>query len=145
MMDNLYNRVARRRRGEGGFTLIELLVVIAILAILAFIVIFNVTGVTNRGNSAACQTDVKTAQTAVDAFLNDNGTTVAIGTVYPGGAVGSIKDDAEAGSTAPTNTFWKNLVPNYIHSVPKTSECATMTLAYANGTTDTNGYSVSGT
>ena len=47
-MDNLYNRVSQRRRGEGGFTLIELLVVIAILAILAFIVIFNVTGVTNR-------------------------------------------------------------------------------------------------
>jgi len=56
-MDNLYNRVSRRQRGEGGFTLIELLVVIAILAILAFIVIFNVTGVTNRGNSSACVTD----------------------------------------------------------------------------------------
>jgi prepilin-type N-terminal cleavage/methylation domain-containing protein len=146
MMDNLYNRVARRRRGEGGFTLIELLVVIAILAILAFIVIFNVTGVTNRGNSAACQTDVKTAQTAVDAFLNDNGTTVPVGTVFPGAtAPASILDTAEAGTTAPTNTFWKNLVPNYIHSVPKTSECATMTLAYANSTDDTNGYSVTGT
>jgi prepilin-type N-terminal cleavage/methylation domain-containing protein len=147
MMDNLYNRVARRRRGEGGFTLIELLVVIAILAILAFIVIFNVTGVTNRGNSAACQTDVKTAQTAVDAFLNDNGTTVALTKVFPGAAAApaDITDGTEAGSTTPTNTFWANLVPNYIHSVPKTSECKTMTLAYANGKDDTNGYSVTGT
>jgi len=147
-MDNLYNRVSRRRRGEGGFTLIELLVVIAILAILAFIVIFNVTGVTNRGNSSACQTDVKTTQTAVDSFLNDNGVTVAIGTVFPGAAGGGpwdIKDNAEKGSTAPANTFWKNLVPNYIHSVPNTAECATaMSLAYANGADDTNGYSVSG-
>ena len=66
-MDNLYNRVSRRRRGEGGFTLIELLVVIAILAILAFIVIFNVTGVTNRGNSWACVTDGRSVQTGVDA------------------------------------------------------------------------------
>ena len=66
-MDNLYNRVSRRRRGEGGFTLIELLVVIAILAILAFIVIFNVTGVTNRGNSWACVTYGRSVQTGVDA------------------------------------------------------------------------------
>ena|SRR5437879_3828828 len=73
-MDNLYNRVSRRRRqGEGGFTLIELLVVIAVLAILAAIVIFNVVGVTNRGKTSACDTDLKSAQTASDAYHNDTG------------------------------------------------------------------------
>jgi prepilin-type N-terminal cleavage/methylation domain-containing protein len=72
-MDNVYKRVARRRRrGQEGFTLIELLVVIAVLAILATIVIFNVTGVTNRGQVAACQTDLKTVQTASDAYYSDN-------------------------------------------------------------------------
>jgi prepilin-type N-terminal cleavage/methylation domain-containing protein len=77
-MDGMYNRVARRRRrGQEGFTLIELLVVIAVLAVLAGIVIFNVTGVTNRGNTAACQTDLKSIQTASDAYFNDHGS-------YPG-------------------------------------------------------------
>jgi prepilin-type N-terminal cleavage/methylation domain-containing protein len=71
-MDNLLNRVSRRRRrGQAGFTLIELLVVIAVLAILATIVIFNVVGVANRGQSSACSTDLKSAQTASDAYYND--------------------------------------------------------------------------
>ncbi len=73
-MDNLYSKVAqRRRRGQSGFTLIELLVVIAVLAILAAIVIFNVTGVVNRGTSSACQTDKASVQTASDAYHNDTG------------------------------------------------------------------------
>jgi prepilin-type N-terminal cleavage/methylation domain-containing protein len=72
-MDNVYKRVSRRRRrGQGGFTLIELLVVIAVLAILATIVIFNVTGVVNRGQASACQTDLKSVQTASDAYYSDN-------------------------------------------------------------------------
>jgi prepilin-type N-terminal cleavage/methylation domain-containing protein len=91
-MDNLYNRTARRRRtGQQGFTLIELLVVIAVLAVLAGIVIFNVTGVTNRGNQAACQTDLKSVQTASDAYFNDNGS-------YPAGVA--------------------TLVPAYLHTAP---------------------------
>ena len=74
-MDDLYNRVARRRRpGESGFTLIELLVVVAVLAILAAIVIFNVVGVANKGRTAACKTDEQTIQTAVDSYYNDLGT-----------------------------------------------------------------------
>jgi prepilin-type N-terminal cleavage/methylation domain-containing protein len=89
-MDDLFNRVARRRggaqpestvtgvarrrrRGQQGFTLIELLVVIAVLAILAGIVIFNVQGVTKNATLGACQTDLKSVQTAVDAYQNDSG------------------------------------------------------------------------
>jgi prepilin-type N-terminal cleavage/methylation domain-containing protein len=94
-MDNLYSRVSRRRRkGQEGFTLIELLVVIAVLAVLAAIVIFNVTGVSNRGSLAACQTDLKTVQTASDAFYNDS----ALPHSYPG-------------SVAALN-------PTYLHSTP---------------------------
>lgn len=91
-MDDLYNRVARRRRsGQRGFTLIELLVVIAVLAVLAAIVIFNVTGVVNRGNNAACKTDLATVQTASDAYFSDNGS-------YPANVAA--------------------LVPAYIHTAP---------------------------
>jgi prepilin-type N-terminal cleavage/methylation domain-containing protein len=60
----------RRRRDESGFTLIELLVVIAILGVLAGIVIFNVTGVSDRGQLAACRTEVSTIQQALDTYRN---------------------------------------------------------------------------
>ena len=113
-MDDLYMKVARRRRrGEGGFTLIELLVVIAVLAVLAFIVIFNVTGVANRGNASACATDVKSVQTAVDSVLNDGGTITA-------------------GNPVPA-ADWTAIVPAYLHTAPNVTgapgatgnECAT--------------------
>ena len=156
-MDNLYNRVSRRQRGEGGFTLIELLVVIAILAILAFIVIFNVTGVTNRGNSSACVTDGRSVQTGVDAYINDSavngninaadGTLDAAAGLVPGAggtATVSIKPDAtDAGSSTPTDSnFWKLVVPAYIHNVMSASDCSLVNLAYAKGTDGTHGYSV---
>lgn len=96
-MDKLYNRVARRRRGQSGFTLIELLVVIAVLAILALIVIFNVLGVANRGSSSRCATDKSTIQTAVDSYYNDHG-------AYPI-AAGNV--DYNALTTG-----------NYIHTAP---------------------------
>jgi len=92
-MEKLITRATRRRRrGEQGFTLIELLVVIAVLAILAAIVIFNVVGVTNRGNSSACVTDLKTVQTASDAYYNDHTQT------YP--------------------SQLSDLVPAYLHTTP---------------------------
>ena len=100
-MPDLNNYVLRqRRRGQRGFTLIELLVVIAVLAILAAIVIFNVTGVTNRGNQSACNTDLKSVQTASDAFHNDTG------------------GYATAGGVVPGNLVQGSLVPAYLHTWP---------------------------
>ncbi|HEX6538962.1 MAG TPA: type II secretion system protein [Candidatus Dormibacteraeota bacterium] len=100
-MDDLFNRVIRRRRrGQKGFTLIELLVVIAVLAILAGIVIFNVLGVTNRGSSSACATDEKSVQTASDAYYNDHNKTYATS----GGGAGTL-DSAL-------------LSPAYLHTYP---------------------------
>jgi prepilin-type N-terminal cleavage/methylation domain-containing protein len=63
---------------ERGFTLIELLVVIAILGILATVVVFAVGGITDRGKNSACKTEVKTVQTAIEAFYAKNGS-------YPAG------------------------------------------------------------
>jgi prepilin-type N-terminal cleavage/methylation domain-containing protein len=106
-MDNLYNRVSRRRhRGQQGFTLIELLVVIAVLAILAGIVIFNVVGVTNRGAASACATDVKSVQTASDAYYNDHSQT------YPDASGTSTSGEAIDVSAA------GKLVPAYLHNTP---------------------------
>jgi prepilin-type N-terminal cleavage/methylation domain-containing protein len=132
-MDGIYMKVARRRRaGEGGFTLIELLVVIAVLAVLAFIVIFNVSGVANRGNAAACATDVKSVQTAVDSVLNDGGTITA-GTPVPA-------------------ADWTTIVPAYLHTAPNVTgapgatgnECAGAAMGIAANPGIGTGFNVTG-
>ena len=69
----------QRRRGDEGFTLIELLVVIVILAILAAIVVFAVGGITDKGQTSACDTDLKTIQTAEEAYFAAQGTTAGSG------------------------------------------------------------------
>jgi prepilin-type N-terminal cleavage/methylation domain-containing protein len=113
-MDDLYNRVARRRHsGQGGFTLIELLVVIAVLAVLAGIVIFNVTGVANRGALSACQTDTKSVQTASDAFYADNTQTYA--------SADKLSTIGEAVDVS------GKLVPTYLHTAPVNGEAFSFT------------------
>src|SRR6266487_4963389 len=67
------NKYVQRARAEDGFTLIELMIVIVILGVLAGIVIFAVGGITNTGNLAACKSDIKTVDVAVEAYLAKNG------------------------------------------------------------------------
>ncbi len=64
----------RSARGEDGFTLVELLIVIVVLGVLAGIVVFGVGKFKADATSAACKADVKTAQTASDAYIAKNGT-----------------------------------------------------------------------
>jgi prepilin-type N-terminal cleavage/methylation domain-containing protein len=63
-------RLRRRREDEGdeGFTLIELLIVIVILGILAAIVVFAVQNLSSSSSQASCGSDLKTAETAVEAY-----------------------------------------------------------------------------
>jgi prepilin-type N-terminal cleavage/methylation domain-containing protein len=74
MLDRLHRALGRadERRDtkarQGGFTLIELLVVITILGILAAVVVFSVSGIGDRGQSAACKTDTVTIKTAEEAY-----------------------------------------------------------------------------
>jgi prepilin-type N-terminal cleavage/methylation domain-containing protein len=63
-----------RNRNQSGFTLIELLVVIVILGVLSGIVVFAVSGIQDRGNAAACKTDKKSVEVAVEAYYAKNGT-----------------------------------------------------------------------
>ena len=125
-MTKRFNRpVWDRRSGQRGFTLIELLVVIAVLAVLAVVVLFNVTGVKNKGQSAGCQTDVKTIQTAVDAGL---------------GATPAITPTAGTYNTAATiAAFLGAYQPTYIHNTTTSCNSITVTADASGG-----GFTVSG-
>src|SRR5580658_5463153 len=75
------------KRNEGGFTLIELLIVIIILAILAAIVVFAVGTTGGNAKSAACQSDAKTFETALESYKAEVGAYPALGNgaTGPGG------------------------------------------------------------
>ncbi|GAB3857954.1 hypothetical protein GCM10028801_17170 [Nocardioides maradonensis] len=75
----------RRRSADDGFTLIELLIVIIILGVLAAIVVFSVRGVTNNSKKVACQAEVETVQTAIEADFASNG-------AYPATVHGLVTD-----------------------------------------------------
>lgn len=68
----MLQQVRALRRSDAGFTLIELLIVIVILGILAAVVVFSVVGINNRGQQAACQADMSTVTTALEAYYAKN-------------------------------------------------------------------------
>jgi prepilin-type N-terminal cleavage/methylation domain-containing protein len=114
MDDDTEPQARRRASRQEGFTLIELLVVIAVLAALAGIVIFNVTDISSRGSTAACQTDLKSVQTAAVEYYTDHGKT------YP-----------TAGGTVPGGVILADLVPTYLHTLPTSTAAVSLDL---NGT-----------
>jgi len=59
----------RGKKGQQGFTLIELLVVVTILGVLAAIVTLSLVGLTTNANTQACNTEYKTVQAALDAYM----------------------------------------------------------------------------
>jgi len=63
--------ITRRLHKEEGFTLIELLIVIVVLGVLAGIVVFAVSGITDDSQTSACRTELRTAETAVEAYYAD--------------------------------------------------------------------------
>jgi prepilin-type N-terminal cleavage/methylation domain-containing protein len=74
-MHDLYgwcNRNLRGRKGQQGFTLIELLVVVTILGILAAIVTLSLVGLTTNANAQSCNSEYKTVQAALDAYMANN-------------------------------------------------------------------------
>jgi general secretion pathway protein G len=73
-MNYIQRQLAKSRDPEGGFTLIELLIVIVILGILAAVVVFAVSGISNKGTAAACKSDIKSFDTAAEAYYAQNST-----------------------------------------------------------------------
>jgi prepilin-type N-terminal cleavage/methylation domain-containing protein len=123
-----------RRQGEGGFTLIELLVVIAILSVLAAIVIINVTGVKGTANTAACNTDAQTVQTALDEYYNDHSAS------YPPGWANATTTLDSAGDLSPLGAY---LSTTDLVGSGSSDACSSFTVAPS--TDDTNSLTVIGT
>lgn len=103
------------KQRDDGFTLIELLIVIVILGILATVVVFAVGGITDTGQSAACDADQRTLEVAVEAYFTQQD---------PLGSYPATTDD---------------LVPGFLRSVPQYYEVApagdgTIQLTAAGGT-----------
>jgi prepilin-type N-terminal cleavage/methylation domain-containing protein len=67
------------KKQDEGFTLIELLIVIIILGILATVVVFAVAGIRDSGDKSACEAELRSVETAIEAYYAENGqyTTVA--------------------------------------------------------------------
>jgi general secretion pathway protein G len=111
----------RRRNADDGFTLIELLIVIIILGVLAAIVVFSVRGITNKGDTAACQTSISTIDTAAEAALA-NGKDSSGAAIAPG--------------TDVTTLTLGQLAPSYMHAVPATIGSHNVTGSTTVGTVD---------
>ena len=77
----MYRSISRSNVPSRGFTLIELLVVIAIIGILSAVVLASLNTARSKGNDAARISDVKSLETAMELYYNDNN-------AYPQGGCG---------------------------------------------------------
>lgn len=102
----------RARKSESGFTLIELLIVIVILGILAGVVVFSVGAITDRGTGAACKSDLKSVETAVEAYRAKQG-------AYPTGADSAARYAKITTEGTPTDDKHK-----FLRSVPTNPQYA---------------------
>ena len=66
------NKNMKGRKGQSGFTLIELLVVVTILGVLAAIVTLSLVGLTTNASVQSCNSEYKTVQAAIDAYMAAN-------------------------------------------------------------------------
>ena len=117
-MEASLKRLRQRREelgDEGGFTLIELLIVIVILGILAAIVVFAVQNLTGQSATAACQSEFKTVETALESYKAQVGSypgtfdalTQTSATSIGGGSVGPwLKDSVPTNNTDNSNYYF---------------------------------------
>jgi prepilin-type N-terminal cleavage/methylation domain-containing protein len=119
------HKLVQRSREESGFTLIELMIVIVILGVLAGIVIFAVGGITDNGNVAACKSDVKTVDVAVEAYKAKNGN-------YP--------PNLDPSLTTGTNIFLRSQPGLAGNTLQNTSGGYTVTYTPASGGVDAGGF-----
>ncbi len=61
------------KKQNKGFTIVELLIVIVVIGILALLVITTYAGIQAKARNTKRQTDLKSLQTKLEAYYNDNG------------------------------------------------------------------------
>ena len=66
---------AARATVKQGFTLVELLIVVVVLGILAAVTVFGLSGTTGTSHQAACNSDVRSVEVAVEAYHANNNPT----------------------------------------------------------------------
>ena len=93
MNDRLRKRMSKAQ--EGGFTLIELLIVIVILGILAAIVVFAVGAARSDSVANSCKADIKTINTAQEAYKAKYSSYTSIATLQSTGFIKDIPSTAE--------------------------------------------------
>jgi prepilin-type N-terminal cleavage/methylation domain-containing protein len=111
-MENIIEVPADQQKDK-GFTLVELLIVIVILGILATVTVFAVRGITDQGQTSACQADAKTLETATEAYFAQEGGT-------------AIPTDNEVATTTIGATAEETLVASgFLRSVSNNWEVST--------------------
>lgn len=68
----MFQRIRNSRAAEAGFTLVEMVVVVAVIGIIASVAVLAIGGTTDSSKKAACEAEVGTVQTAVDAYYAAN-------------------------------------------------------------------------
>jgi prepilin-type N-terminal cleavage/methylation domain-containing protein len=102
------NKNLRGRKGQQGFTLIELLVVVTILGVLAGIVTLSLVGLTTNASVQSCNSEYKTVQAALDAFMASNN----VDTIASAGPTKNMQTTLiTIPGTPPTNLALYNLNP----------------------------------
>ena len=134
----------RGTKGQGGFTLIELLVVVTILGILAGIVTLSLVGLTTHANVQACNTEYKTVQAALDAYLANQNKVNGTGTVSSQTAFTNDMTGTKGGAVPLYNATPTDTSPNYTRNGTTQFYYTWDTYGRINGIQDGTGKTISG-